>query len=57
MPEVLGFADQAPRNSLLEGLDGIGEGSGGLLLTQARRGLEWGTVELTCSLTVGFAYQ
>jgi hypothetical protein len=45
LPEVLGFANQPPRNSLLEGLDGIGERSVCFLPTQAKRRLEWGTVQ------------
>ena len=50
LPEVLGLADQSPRNSLLEGLDDIRERSGSFSPTQAhpfgyaQGGLEWGTV-------------
>ena len=39
LPEVLGFADQSPRNSLLEGLDDIRERSGSFSPTQAKRWL------------------
>lgn len=50
LPEVFGFANQTPRNSLLEGLDGIREGAWSFSPTQAnpfgyaQGGLEWGTV-------------
>ena len=53
LPEVLGLADQSPRNSLLEGLDDICERSGSFSPTQAnpfgyaQGGLEWGTVGFT----------
>ncbi len=49
LPEMVGVSDQTPRHSLLQRFEGVGERA--LLLetrdipTQAKTGLEWGTVD------------